>query len=366
MFSHRGLFLAVTISLASIVLAGVLYQPGYEHQYNSNPRYLQDQSAPQYWTQSPIEQYRAEQLPDQESTQYRPGVQTVYPYKSNQVNARSKKDEDSKEARRMTAEEYERKLENILININGGRPQRRPRLMIHNRRKRSDPASTESEVVAHDNNVAAKSPTTDAKHPATIVDSLLPEHEPTDTTDKRVENRQIRNDYITNPRSFGFYTEDTHPKYTYNIPNKWQCMIDQYFTNRHSEPPNIAQSEASCNHYNRPLMRFAQSSSSQKSNGNDYSSKYRDNGSDSAEDTVEETRFSLLLKKLQLIRPDLVSTPYVVWTKDDPESIFPMTPGDKLYPTRKNAHTGMSFKGERFNDYEYTPPYETFAEVFEQ
>ncbi|TGZ55960.1 hypothetical protein DBV15_08009 [Temnothorax longispinosus] len=50
---------------------------------------------------------------------------------------------------------------------------------------RSDPASTEStksEIIAHDNDVAAKSSLTDAKHPTTI-DSLLPENEPTDTTD---------------------------------------------------------------------------------------------------------------------------------------------------------------------------------------
>ncbi|XP_024868373.1 uncharacterized protein LOC112452407 [Temnothorax curvispinosus] len=333
MFSHRGLFLAVTISLASIVLAGVLYQPGYEHQYNSNSRYLQDQSAPQYWTQSPIEQHRAEQLP----TRYRPGVQTVYPYESNQVNARSSEpinfppntifipwpiypqpgllyldllknaskiieNEDPKEARRETVEDYEKII--FRRGLNGGRSLQP--LMVHNRRKRSDPASTESEVVAHDNDVAAKSPSTDAKHPATI-DSLLPEHEPTDTTDKRVENRQIRNDYITNP--FGFYTEDTHPEHTYNIPNKWQSMIDQYYTNRHSEPPNVAQGKACCDDYNKPLMRFAQSSSSQKSNDNDYSSKYRD----SAADTEKETFFEALLKKLQLIliRPDIiVYTPY--------------------------------------------------------
>ncbi|XP_071559403.1 uncharacterized protein [Temnothorax nylanderi] len=322
MFSHRGLFLAVTISLASIALAGVLYQPEYEHQCDSNPRYLQDQSAPQYWTQSPIEQYRAKQLSDQESTRYRPGVQTVYPYESNQVNARSsepdefpggvpgaiiafplyvlyrllyqstEENKDPKEDRRETVREYERdRGENILIHINGGRhflP-----LMVHNRRKRSDPASTESEVVAHDNDVAAKSPSTDAKHPTTI-DSLLPEHEPTDTTDNRVENRRIRNDYITNPRSFGFYTEDTHPEHTYNIPNKWQSMINQYYTNRHSEdgsePPNVAQGEACCD-----------------------GSKYRDNGSDSASDstsdTVKETAkwfgalYTSLLNKSQYIRP---------------------------------------------------------------
>ncbi|XP_071634554.1 uncharacterized protein [Temnothorax longispinosus] len=188
--------------------------------------------------------------------------------------------------------------------------------MVHNRRKRSDSASTKSsksEVVAHDNDVTAKSPLTDAKHPTTI-DSLLPEHEPTDTTDKRVENRQIKNDYITNPRLFGFYTEDTYPKHTYNIPNTWQSMINQYYTN--SKPPNVAQDEA-CDDsriiYNRPSMRFAQSSSSQKSNDNDYSSKYRDNGSDSASDspadTVKETAksfgalYTSLLNKSQYIRP---------------------------------------------------------------
>ncbi|XP_024869944.1 tryptase-2-like, partial [Temnothorax curvispinosus] len=58
--------------------------------------------------------------------------------------------------------------------------------IIHNRRKISDPASTESsksKIVAHDNDVAAKSPLIDVKHPTTI-DSLLPEHEPTDTNRK--------------------------------------------------------------------------------------------------------------------------------------------------------------------------------------
>ncbi|XP_077274336.1 uncharacterized protein LOC143904010 isoform X2 [Temnothorax americanus] len=186
-------------------------------------------------------------------------------------------------------------------------------IFVHNRRKRSrrsDPntstESSKSEVVAHDNDVAAKSPLTDAKD-LTTVDSLLSEHEPTDTTDKRVENRQIKNDYTTNPRSFGFYTEDTHPEHTYNIPNTWQGTINhQYDANRHSQPPNVAQGGVI---YNRPLMRFAQSSSSQKSNDNDYSSKYRDNGSDSASDAVKETAkwygalYTSLLNKSQYIRP---------------------------------------------------------------
>ncbi|XP_024870380.1 uncharacterized protein LOC112453707 [Temnothorax curvispinosus] len=192
MFSHRGLFLAVmTISLASISLANVLVQPGYKHQYDSNRRYLQDQSAPQYWTQSPIEQYRAEQLPDQESTQYRPGVQTVYPYESNQADARS---HVLSYPHRPPYHHYLPRSHHVHFARIGGHGYVRPSvygyvghpqsLMVHNRRKRSDPASTESsksEVVAHDNDVAAKSPSTDAKHPTTI-DSLLPEHEPTDTT----------------------------------------------------------------------------------------------------------------------------------------------------------------------------------------
>ncbi|XP_071635453.1 uncharacterized protein [Temnothorax longispinosus] len=95
MFSHRGLFLAVTIScfLASFVFAGVL-QPA-EHQYNTNPRYLQHRSV----SESPTEQYRAEQLPDQESTRY-------------------------------LREEYDHFLEPVIVQI---------------RRKRSDPESTEDE-----------------------------------------------------------------------------------------------------------------------------------------------------------------------------------------------------------------------------
>lgn len=78
--------------LASIVLADILVQPGYEHQF-SNPRYLQHQSFPQY--QSPAQQYRG-LLPNQESARYLVGaenvenVQTLYPhYQSYQDGARS-------------------------------------------------------------------------------------------------------------------------------------------------------------------------------------------------------------------------------------------------------------------------------------
>ncbi|XP_071570918.1 uncharacterized protein [Temnothorax nylanderi] len=127
MFSHRGLFLGVTISLASIVLAGV--QPAHQHQYDSNPRYLQHQSVSQHWIRSPTEQYRAEQLPDQESTRYLPEVKT-------------QKNEDPKEARRKKIEEYGRKMD-FIRHMDGGRSLQA--LMVHNRRKRSDPASIEWE-----------------------------------------------------------------------------------------------------------------------------------------------------------------------------------------------------------------------------
>ncbi|XP_071632968.1 uncharacterized protein [Temnothorax longispinosus] len=330
MFSHRGLFLAVTIiSLASTALADVLVQP-YEHQYYSNPRYLQHQSTvSQHSIRSP-EQYRTEQLPNQESTRYLSGVQTpVYPYQWNQADARS---HVLSYPHRPPYHHYLPRPHHMRFARIGGHGYVRPSvyvghpqsLTVHNRRKRSrrsDPTSTESsksEVVAHDNDVAAKSPLTDAKDPTTV-DSLLPEHEPTDTTDKRVENRQIKNDYITNPRLFGFYTEDTHPKHADDIPNTWQSMINQYDTNRHTQSPNVAQGETCSDDsriiYNRPLMRFAQSSSSQKSNDNDYGSKYRDNGSDSASDTVKETAkwfgalYTSLLNKSQYItsvRPEHV------------------------------------------------------------
>ncbi|XP_071553739.1 uncharacterized protein [Temnothorax nylanderi] len=83
--------------------------------------------------------------------------------------------------------------------------------MVHNRRKRSDPASTKSsksEVVAHDNDVAAKLPLTDAKHPTTI-DSLLPEHEPTDTTDKRLENCQTVNNFFVSFQELNLGSADS-------------------------------------------------------------------------------------------------------------------------------------------------------------
>ncbi|XP_024868166.1 uncharacterized protein LOC112452280 [Temnothorax curvispinosus] len=79
------------------------------------------------------------------------------------------------------------------------------KIMIHNRRKRSDPASTESsksKIVAHDNDVTAKSPLTDVKHPTTdptiesLLESILSKHKPTDTNDKRVENHQTKNNFI--------------------------------------------------------------------------------------------------------------------------------------------------------------------------
>ncbi|XP_071572926.1 uncharacterized protein [Temnothorax nylanderi] len=189
MFSHRGLFLAVTISLAiSIALANVLVQPGYKHQYDSNPRYLQHQSVSQHWIQSPTEQYRAGQLPNQESTRYLSGVQTVYPYESNQADARS---HVLSYPHRPPYHHYLPRPHHVHFARIGGHGYVRPSvygyvghpqsLMVHNRRKRSDPASTKSEVVAHDNDVAAKSSSTDAKH-LTTIDSLVPEHEPTDTT----------------------------------------------------------------------------------------------------------------------------------------------------------------------------------------
>ncbi|XP_024873556.1 uncharacterized protein LOC112455691 [Temnothorax curvispinosus] len=251
MFSHRGLFLAVTISLASIVLANVLVQPGYEHQYDRNPRYLQHQSVSQPWIKSPTEQYRADQLPNQESTQYLSGVQTVYPYESNQADARS---HVLSYPYHPSYHHYLPRPHHVHFARIGGHGYVRPSvyvghpqsLMVHNRRKRSDSASTKSsksEVVAHDKDVTAKSPLTDAKHPTTI-DSLLPEHEPTDTTEKRVENRQI-NDYVTNPRSFGFYTENMHPGRTYNMPfaKTMQSMIQWFYTNHYTQPSYVAQDE---------------------------------------------------------------------------------------------------------------------------
>ncbi|XP_071646523.1 uncharacterized protein [Temnothorax longispinosus] len=171
MFSHRGLFLSVTFSLASIALANVLVQPGYEHQYDSNPRYLQHQSVSQHWIKSPIEQYRADQLPNEESTRYLSGVQTVYPYESNQADARS---QVLSYPHRPSYHHYLPRPHHVHFARIGGHGYVRPSvyvghpqsLMVHNRRKRSDPASTKSskyEVVAHNNDVAAKSPLTDAK-----------------------------------------------------------------------------------------------------------------------------------------------------------------------------------------------------------
>ncbi|XP_011880976.1 PREDICTED: uncharacterized protein LOC105569261 isoform X2 [Vollenhovia emeryi] len=212
---YRELFLALTISLASVVLADVLVQPGYQHgyQYSSTPHYVQYQpSIPQY--QFPAEQYRRAQIPNHEWTQYLSRGQTYHPYDSYQDNART-------------------------------------HMIVHNRRERSrrsvptsdepnkleivtSSESSKPDIVAHDNDVAAKSTLTDAK-PPTAIDSLLPEHETTDTNDKHVENRQINYDHVTEPRLFGLYPENMHSEYSENIHSEYpENMHSEYPENIHS------------------------------------------------------------------------------------------------------------------------------------
>lgn len=64
--------------LASIVLADILVQPGYQHQSPSDLRYLQPHVFPQY--QSPAEQYHPTQLRNQESARYLVGAQNDQTY----------------------------------------------------------------------------------------------------------------------------------------------------------------------------------------------------------------------------------------------------------------------------------------------
>ncbi|XP_011176112.1 uncharacterized protein LOC105208055 isoform X2 [Solenopsis invicta] len=191
MFSQRGLFLVLIISLTSIVLADVLVQPGYG-QPNSNTHF----SVPQ---------------------QKLSGFQAVYPYYASPQNIGRSHLVSYSHHLPYHHHHYHYSRPNKLhfAKIGGHgytRPSMyvgyRPPLVVHHRYRRSltpDSTSTESsksEVVTHDNDVAAKSPLTDSEH-STTNDSLLPEHEPTDSNDKHVENRQIPDLWFNKPHLFG-------------------------------------------------------------------------------------------------------------------------------------------------------------------
>ncbi|XP_028045161.1 uncharacterized protein LOC105837393 [Monomorium pharaonis] len=95
------------------------------------------------------------------------------------------------------------------------------------RSRRSDPISpkfSESAIPAHD--MIKKSPLTDTKHPT--IDSLLPEHEPMDTNDKRLENRQIRNDMMM--PVYDPYSSMSFPvNYLYYNPDEMQQVQESSY-----------------------------------------------------------------------------------------------------------------------------------------
>ncbi|XP_011639953.1 uncharacterized protein LOC105429008 [Pogonomyrmex barbatus] len=202
MLSCQGFFLAVTS--ISVVLADILVQPNYEHQYK-NPQYLQHHSLLQYPTQPQTEQYHIKQSPNEQTIPYLPkiqSVQTVYPY------YKSYQDKALVALRPPYHHLYHHhywlpKPNHFHYAKIGGHGYMRPSVFVgypqpsivhyqHTRSRRSTPTdieSSKSPIVANDNDVATKSPLIDTKH-LTDIDSLLPKHEPTDTNDKHVKNRQ--------------------------------------------------------------------------------------------------------------------------------------------------------------------------------
>ncbi|XP_028045160.2 uncharacterized protein LOC114253988 [Monomorium pharaonis] len=215
---YRELFLVVIISLTSTVLADVLVS-GYEHQFGNNPHY------------SPLPQYK-------ESTQ-QPGFQLAYPnYESHQDRARSHIVSYPYRHYHRHDYHYLPRPHHLHYAKVGGHGYVRPSvfvgypqpLIVHHRYRRSDksdPTSIEtskSAIDAHDDDVAAKSSLTDTEKPT--IDSLLPEHEATNTNDKHLENRQINNDHMTSPRLFGLYPDMMYSGlYPSRSENRMQYMI---------------------------------------------------------------------------------------------------------------------------------------------
>lgn len=285
MFPHQRLFLAVTISLASIVLADVLVQPGYKPQ----------SSTPSYSQLAPHRTYSAAQGTEQLSNKksYLPAVQsvrsvqTVYPYyESHDSNARSNLLRYPLQHHYPYHYHYARPKHLHFAKI-GGHGYTRPSVFVgyprpvlvpyHRRYRRSDgsnPTSNESSksaIVAHDDDVAAKSPLTDVKH--TAIDSLLPEHEPTDTNDKRVENRQTNNDHVT-PRHTGLF--DLPIYYPGNIqyaPSDDEKQNRPENTMEHAIikfSPSTYNRQQTCTGYDNPLMSNRPSTRVQQSLEDDY------------------------------------------------------------------------------------------------
>ncbi|XP_011059777.1 PREDICTED: LIM domain-containing protein A-like [Acromyrmex echinatior] len=290
MFPYRELFLAVTISLASVVFADVIVQPGYEHS-GKNP-YSQPAL---HRINSQTEQYHTKQLPNQEF-QYLQNARTVHPYY------------ESKDSSNLVGYPYHpfqhyspyhhfsprNHPHYARIGSHGySRPSvfvgyRQPSIghwgspYHHHRYRRSldsdstNTESSESANVAHDNDVASKSPLTDDKHPK-ATDSLLPEQEPTDTNDKHVENRQIAIEPVIGPpRLIGIYPQNIQSPEKYIRENTMQGVMQFYYNPNLNLDENTQENEQDCEDSrlvnNKPSrMRFEQFP--KESSNDNYNSK---------------------------------------------------------------------------------------------
>ncbi|KAL0130991.1 hypothetical protein PUN28_002522 [Cardiocondyla obscurior] len=214
MFLYRELLIALLISLASIVLADIIVQPGYTHQYGNYP---QHQIVPQ--TKSPTEQYRSKAYNAHTYPSYKPYETNAkyfigyprhhYPHYPHYPHYHHRPYYPSNPHRLHFAKIGGRGYEKPSVYLGYPKP-----FIVHSRRKRSfesNPANIESskiKITEKDNDVAAKSPVIDIKNLA-VDDSLLPENEPTDTNDKRVVKRQVG---VNNPfLSDGITTAYYHP-----------------------------------------------------------------------------------------------------------------------------------------------------------
>ncbi|XP_036141560.1 uncharacterized protein LOC114253989 [Monomorium pharaonis] len=102
------------------------------------------------------------------------------------------------------------------------------KIIHHNKRtRRSDLTNSEfstSAFVTHGNDVTAKLPSTDIKH------STIDSYELINTNDKRVKNRQIKNDDITEPAITPFSNTYIYPIHTY---------LPHYYCNNLNERPQV-------------------------------------------------------------------------------------------------------------------------------
>ncbi|XP_032681483.1 uncharacterized protein LOC116848941 [Odontomachus brunneus] len=222
MLAYQGIFLAVTISTASVVLADVLVQPGYYYDNNRhNPSY--QPADPQYQPSFPAGQYYTKQLTDQQLMPHPRRGQVVYPHNGYQNYYRPylvghpAYHHHHHHPYVVPHHTHYAKIE--------GHGYVRPSIFHdywhpvigHYRYKRSPVQSHDTTVEelakpALVNHEVATKPSLMTTKYSTVIDSHLQENEPAGTDNKRSEGkRQSKNDHVTTgPMLFGLYPQNMH------------------------------------------------------------------------------------------------------------------------------------------------------------